>query len=37
MHAGCTCVSENETVQDAARTMRELKIGALPICGEATG
>ncbi|MGW5365281.1 CBS domain-containing protein [Actinopolymorpha pittospori] len=34
MHAGCVCVGENETVQDAARTMRELKIGALPICGE---
>jgi CBS domain-containing protein len=34
MHAGATCVQESETLQDAARRMRELDVGALPICGE---
>ncbi|MEU1198636.1 CBS domain-containing protein [Streptomyces sp. NPDC005813] len=33
MHAGTTCVQENETLEDAARRMRELDVGALPICG----
>jgi CBS domain-containing protein len=34
MHAGITCVGENETLRDAARMMRDLNIGALPICGD---
>jgi CBS domain-containing protein len=34
MTEGCECVGENETVLDAARKMRELDVGALPICGE---
>ncbi|MFF4656367.1 CBS domain-containing protein [Streptomyces sp. NPDC001381] len=33
MHAGATCVQENETLLDAARRMKELDVGALPICG----
>ncbi|MGW7456280.1 CBS domain-containing protein [Streptomyces sp. NPDC054797] len=33
MHAGATCVKENETLMDAARRMSELDVGALPICG----
>ncbi|MFD3923017.1 CBS domain-containing protein [Streptomyces sp. NPDC058595] len=33
MHAGATCIKENETLEDAARRMRELDVGALPICG----
>ncbi|WP_327365559.1 CBS domain-containing protein [Streptomyces sp. NBC_01217] len=33
MHAGTTCVQENETLADAARRMSELDVGALPICG----
>ncbi|MEZ0090979.1 CBS domain-containing protein [Streptacidiphilus sp. EB129] len=33
MHAGATCVQENETLEAAARRMRELDVGALPICG----
>lgn len=33
MHAGATCVQESETLQDAARRMKELDVGALPICG----
>ncbi|MFK4106311.1 CBS domain-containing protein [Streptomyces sp. NPDC019531] len=34
MHAGATCIQENETLRDAARRMREVDVGALPICGE---
>ncbi|MEQ4207531.1 CBS domain-containing protein [Actinopolymorpha sp. B17G11] len=34
MHAGVTCVGENETLQHAAQTMRDQDIGALPICGD---
>ncbi|MGW3076133.1 CBS domain-containing protein [Kitasatospora sp. NPDC001132] len=34
MHAGATCVQESETLDVAARRMRELDVGALPICGE---
>ncbi|MFE7607066.1 CBS domain-containing protein [Streptomyces celluloflavus] len=33
MHSGATCIQENETVEDAARRMHELDVGALPICG----
>ncbi|WP_028803808.1 CBS domain-containing protein [Streptomyces sp. 142MFCol3.1] len=33
MHAGTTCVQENETLEEAARRMQELDVGALPICG----
>ncbi len=34
MHTGATCVGEHETVMAAARQMRDLGIGALPICGD---
>ncbi|MCW2927791.1 MAG: hypothetical protein JWM86_1759 [Thermoleophilia bacterium] len=33
MHAGCTCVQHDATCLDAARTMAEEAVGALPICG----
>ncbi|MEU7429932.1 CBS domain-containing protein [Streptomyces sioyaensis] len=33
MHSGATCVQESETLVDAARRMRDLDVGALPICG----
>ncbi|ARH89248.1 MULTISPECIES: CBS domain-containing protein [Streptomyces] len=33
MHTGATCVAESETLEDAARRMSELGVGALPICG----
>ncbi|MCX5230401.1 CBS domain-containing protein [Streptomyces sp. NPDC087219] len=33
MHAGASCVQENENLMDAARRMSELDVGALPICG----
>jgi CBS domain-containing protein len=29
-----TCARESETVAEAARKMRDLRIGALPICGD---
>ena len=34
MTGGAECAHENESLQDAARMMRELDVGALPICGE---
>ena len=34
MTAGAECVGENETLTDAARKMRDMDVGALPICGE---
>ena len=34
MHAGATCVGEHETLSATAQHMRELGVGALPICGD---
>jgi CBS domain-containing protein len=34
MHGGAACIQENETLEAAARRMKELNVGALPICGE---
>ena len=34
MSGGVECVGENETLLDAARKMRDLDVGSLPICGE---
>ena len=34
MTPGAECVGENETLEDAARKMRDLDVGSLPICGE---
>ena len=34
MSTDCTCASTQETLADAARRMRDLDVGALPICGE---
>src|SRR5512144_83710 len=33
MHAGVTCVSEDDTLAVAAQRMRDLEVGALPIRG----
>jgi CBS domain-containing protein len=33
MHRGAECIGENETIETAAGKMRELHVGALPICG----
>lgn len=34
MTGDATCVGEQESLQDAARKMAELDVGALPICGD---
>jgi CBS domain-containing protein len=34
MTPGAECIGENDTLVDAARKMRDLDVGALPICGE---
>lgn len=34
MTAGAQCVGENDALTIAAELMRELDVGALPICGE---
>jgi len=34
MHVGAECIGEHETVARAARRMRDLDVGALPICGD---
>lgn len=34
MTGNAECVREHDTLQDAARKMRDLDVGALPICGD---
>ena len=34
MSSDCKCIGENETVLDAARKLKELDVGSMPICGE---
>jgi len=34
MTGDAECIGENETLADAARKMRDLDVGSLPICGE---
>jgi CBS domain-containing protein len=34
MTGGAECIGENETLVEAARKMKQLDVGALPICGE---
>lgn len=34
MTGGAECVGENETLEEAARKMKDLDVGSLPICGE---
>lgn len=33
MHFGAECIGESQTLQHAARQMRDLDVGALPVCG----
>jgi CBS domain-containing protein len=33
MHPGAECIGEDDTLESAARMMRDLQVGALPICG----
>jgi CBS domain-containing protein len=34
MTPDCECVGEKETVLDAAKKLKELNVGSMPICGE---
>lgn len=34
MSSDCTCASVNDSLQEAAKKMRDLEVGALPICGD---
>ena len=34
MHSGAECIGEHDTLDSAARRMRDLGVGALPICGD---
>jgi CBS domain-containing protein len=34
MRAGAQCIGQQQTLAEAARMMRDLGVGALPICGE---
>lgn len=34
MHAGVECIGEHDTLDKAARMMRDMGVGALPICGD---
>jgi CBS domain-containing protein len=34
MSGGAECVGENDSVADAAKRLKELDIGSMPICGE---
>lgn len=34
MHPGAECIGINDNLQVAAQRMRDLGVGALPICGE---
>ncbi|HEY8374037.1 MAG TPA: CBS domain-containing protein [Pseudonocardiaceae bacterium] len=33
MHEGAQCIREDQNLQEAARMMRDLDVGSLPICG----
>ena len=34
MTGGAECVGENESIVDAARKLKDLDVGSMPICGE---
>ncbi|WP_371479150.1 CBS domain-containing protein [Kitasatospora sp. NBC_00315] len=34
MHGGAQCIRADQTLAEAARMMREMGVGALPICGD---
>ncbi|MFW5474424.1 CBS domain-containing protein [Knoellia sp. CPCC 206450] len=33
MHEGTQCIGEDQTLDEAARMMRDMGVGSLPICG----
>lgn len=34
MHAGTQCITEDQTLDQAAMMMRDMGVGSLPICGK---
>jgi CBS domain-containing protein len=34
MSSDCECIGENESVLDAAKKLKDLNVGSMPICGE---
>ena len=34
MSPDCECIGENDSVLDAAKRLKELEVGSMPICGE---
>ncbi|QYC45849.1 Hypoxic response protein 1 [Nonomuraea coxensis DSM 45129] len=34
MHPGVECIGEHQSLASAAQRMRELDVGALPVCGD---
>jgi len=34
MNDDCTCIGENDSVLDAAKKLKDLDVGSMPICGE---
>jgi CBS domain-containing protein len=34
MSGGADCVGENDTIQNAAKRLADLDVGAMPICGD---
>lgn len=34
MHAGAECIGEHDSLHYAAQRMRDLDVGALPVCGD---
>ena len=34
MSPDCQCIGESETVLDAAKKLKDLDVGSMPICGE---
>ncbi|MER6301656.1 CBS domain-containing protein [Kitasatospora sp. NPDC001539] len=34
MHTGAQCIGAHQTLDEAARMMRDMNVGALPICGD---
>jgi CBS domain-containing protein len=34
MHPGAECIGESDNLAQAARRMRDLHVGAMPICGD---
>ncbi len=34
MSSDCTCIGEGESVFDAAKKLKDLNVGSMPICGD---